>query len=322
MNTPHISPEVYEHAADWLERLSSGPLDKLSKRRFINWIDADPAHKQVFESMLSTWSSPALHQALADTRQNMTLKDRIQYTPSSRWWQAATLCVVCLVMVIAWQWRPQQVGPITHQYATAIGESRDITIEDGSVLTMSAASDVFVKLTDDRRLINLKKGAAYFDVASNKQRPFEVKIGSASVVAVGTEFNIDRGQNFTDVVVHEGAVEVKASIDDTPILLKAGERVRITGQTLTDTEAVDLTRTLDWRSGWLELTNESLPYLVERLNRESHKAIRIESAALANLRIAGRFRLKDTEQALHLLAEAYPLIVEERGSYYSIQRQP
>lgn len=322
MTSQPISTDVYEQAAEWLERLSTGPLDKLSKRRFINWVDADPTHKQVFESMLTTWSSPALERALADVQQNITLKERIQYVPKVRWWQAATLCVALLAGLVTWQFSPQQPVVTVLQYATENAEVRTVTLEDNSVLTLGAASDVYVKLSNDRRLVNLKQGAAYFDVASNKQRPFEVKVGTASVVAVGTEFNIDRGQHFTDVVVHEGAVEVAGGPDETPVLLKAGERVRITGRTLGAIQGIDVSRTLDWRSGWLELDNESLDYLVERLNRESSKVIRIASPALSNLRVAGRFRLKDPQQALSLLAEAYQLDINESPEHYTIKRQP
>ncbi|MDC8831912.1 FecR family protein [Alteromonas gilva] len=322
MNSQPISSDVYQQAGEWLERLDNGPLDKLSKRRFINWVDAHPTHKQAFESMLATWSSAALERALIDAQQNITLKERIRYTPPVRWWQAAVLCTAVIVGVITWQFSSPQPTLIIHQYATDNGEVRSVTLEDSSVLTLGAASDVYVRLSDNHRLVNLKQGAAYFDVTSNKQRPFEVKVGSASVVAVGTEFNIDRGQYFTDVVVHEGAVEVTGGPDESPLLLKAGEQVRITGRTLGDIRPFDIRRTLDWRSGWLELDNASLHYLVERLNRQSAKAIRVDAPALNDLRVAGRFRLNEPQQALSLLAEAYGLSVNETPEYYTISRHP
>lgn len=322
MTSQPISTNVYEQAAEWLERLSTGPLDKLSKRRFINWVDADPTHKQVFESMLNTWSSPELARALVDAKQKITLKERLRYTPAIRWWQATAACTALFIGMMAWQLTPHQSPVLIHQYATITGETRDIRLEDNSVLTLGADSDVYIKFTDQRRLVNLKQGAAYFDVASNKQRPFEVKIGSASVVAVGTEFNIDRGQYFTDVVVHEGVVEVAGSPDGKPVLLKAGEQIRITGRALGQVQNVDIGRTVDWRSGWLELDNESLHYLVERLNRESTKRISIDSPALNDLRVAGRFRLKDSRQTLSLLAEAYGFNVEETPDRFTLTRLP
>ena len=322
MTSQSIPTDVYEQAAAWLERLDNGPLDKLSKRRFINWVDAHPTHKQMFESMLITWSSPTLERALADAKQTITLKDHLRCTPAIRWWQTAFICTALVIGVIAWQLTPNQPSAIVHQYATNTGEMRDIRLEDNSEVTMGSASDVYIKFSDRHRLVNLKKGAAYFDVASNKQRPFEVKIGSASVVAVGTEFNIDRGQYFTDVVVHEGAVEVAGSRDDKPVLVKAGEQIRITGRTLGLVQSIDISRTVDWRSGWLELDNESLHYLVERLNRESAKHIRIDSPALNDIRVAGRFRLKDPGQALNLLAEVYGLKIEETAERYTITRLP
>lgn len=317
INTPPPSPEAYEEAAAWLERLSEGELDKVSAHRFNRWLNTDD-NQALFDRMLHTWSDPALAEAAQQSQVHTSLPERYQVASRAWhrfWWGSAALAGLLLaVWLFPGFHAPVTTPPATVQsVATEVGTPRDLTLADGSAVQVAALSSLEVRLERSRRIVALKRGAAYFAVAPDKQRPFSVHMGPASVTAVGTEFNIDRTASGIDVTVYEGAIEVRAQPDAKPSLLRAGEQVRITENGLSEVSAVALAQLVDWRSGWIEVKDETLAFLLEKLSRHSQTPIRLASPELGDLRVAGRFRLQDTDTALTMLSQLYPLRVDRQA---------
>ena len=316
-NTHLDQDDVYLQAAQWLDRLADGPLDNISKKRFCNWLDANEQHVNVFNAMTHTWQDPSLEQAIKEAKRQLTWREKISTQVKPRiMLTSLSLCALVLLVVVIYPTNNSTPLPNTEtlysqHFATKIAEQRDYALVDGSTLQMSADSAVSVDFGANRRVVELQKGATYFSVASDKTRPFEVNLGKASVVAVGTQFNIDRGASGSDVTVYEGAIEVRAWPNSAPTLLRTGESVHIGAQGLSAIEPVELSQLVDWRSGWIEIKDKPLSYLVERLNRQSEKNITLGNAEIANLRVAGRFRLRDTSQTLAMLGEVYNLSISD-----------
>lgn len=318
INTQPSSPEAYEEAAAWLERLSEGELDKVSAHRFYRWLDTDQ-NQALFDRMLNTWSDPSLAQAAQHSQAHTTLRDR--YRVASRawqrfWWGGAAL--VTSLLLALWLFPgvyDTAESPIAkvQSVSTEVGTPKDFTLIDGSIIQVAALSSLEVRLEETQRTVALNRGAAYFAVAPDKQRPFSVHMGPASVTAVGTEFNIDRTTSGIDVTVYEGAIEVRARPDASPSLLRAGEQVRVTENGLSEVRSVALAELVDWRSGWVEVKDEPLTFLLEKLSRHSQTPIRLSSPELGDLRVAGRFRLKDTDTALTMLSQLYPLRIDRQA---------
>lgn len=307
------SDDDYQRAAEWIDFLSEQPLDDLSRRRFVLWLDGSPERRALFERMLANWADPALTQAaqalLADIP--LSRSSRFRWQPTRTGAALAACMSLCIALLISKPWWNE--SPAAHKtlpFATAIGLRHDLQLADGSLLEISPASRVEINLNDQRRNISLQQGAAYFRVAKDQTRPFEVRIGAASVIAVGTEFNIDKTADQIEVTVYEGAIEVREHPKARPHLLRAGERALI-GASGLRTLTVKLNEVVDWRSGWLEVDDSKLGALVEQLNRYSSKPIRLQDQNLADTPVAGRFRLKDTRETLQLLAELYPLQFKE-----------
>ena len=320
-NDHNSEQSLYEQAAYWLERLSAGELDKVTARRFDKWLAQSSQHQQVFEAMLATWQDDALTQTLKKHQQTARKKwFSFVLLPQKQWQFAALALVLCIGLVQYFNIQPQVNPAEVYSYSVANNQQQDLQLTDGSKLAVGPATDIVVRMSDSRRVIQLKQGSTYFAVAKDKSRPFEVKVGNASVVAVGTEFNIDKGLKVTDVVVHEGAIEVRASITSQPVLLRAGEAIRIENGRLSNIEQVNLPQMIDWRSGWIELKNDSLQFLVERLNRHRDQPISILDAELNNLAVAGRFRLSNGEETLAMLQSLYPLKVHKKNGLLAISK--
>lgn len=316
--------DLYLSAAEWLDALSEGPLDKVTEKRFCRWLEADERHGILLKKMQSSWEDPALDRALASVWSEAPLHERyrrrLEYRRPTFWAGLGTACVLMLAVAVG-PWSGEQVIDSTQSMTitTPVAEVRDVALSDGSSLELNADTALAVELNVHRRHILLKRGGAYFDVATDRARPFEVSIDGASVVAVGTQFSVDRSVRGIDVIVYEGAVEAQVSQGQRPVLVRAGERVRIESKGISDVETVDLKRRVDWRSGWIEIADEPLVYLLEQLDRYSEKPLELIDPELADLRVAGRFRLQDTESNLALLSEIHPLDIREEAGRILVQ---
>src|ERR1700744_3253189 len=95
-------------------------------------------------------------------------------------------------------------------YSTSIGETKEVVLSDGSIMTLNTDSPVLVSYSKAARHIRLVQGEALFDVAKNKKRPFIVTAGDTQVRAVGTSFTVRLlPQQPVQIMVREGVVEIK-----------------------------------------------------------------------------------------------------------------
>lgn len=296
--------QIYNQAAQWLDILADGELDHWHKRRFIKWLNSAAEHQRVFESMLATWQDPALQGAFKQLNAEKKAASR-----KHEQWRFGLVAACLLVLCISVLWYQQGPQPSSVQTLTAANNNTPHTLADGSLVQVQPSSEVVVKYSTQQRDLQLRSGQAYFAVAKDQQRPFVVATEFANVTAVGTEFNIDRSENFVAVTVYEGVVEVKNTATKQFILVKAGEHIRLARQHFAVIEKVDLKNLVDWRSGWIEISDQSLNYLIEHLNRYSDKTLVLQTEQLKQRKIAGRFRLDDTEQVVKLLSQMYGLKV-------------
>lgn len=307
IDTQQHTDLIYAEAADWLDLMSDGELDTWTKRRFLKWLDASQQNQEVFEAMLATWQDTAINTAFAKLKAEAP---KTYQAPLSWRLGLVTAGFLLVAIVASWLTLPQQPDYPSLTITADTQSAQPTPLADGSTVQAQVSSSIKVNYSDSERALTIEKGQAYFSVAKDKQRPFIVSIDKASVTAVGTEFNIDRTEQFIDVTVYEGIVEVRNDPNNQPILLKAGEKVRIHNDGFGQIQRIALEQLVDWRSGWIEIDNETLAYLLEQLNRYSKQPIVANSAALKNKKVAGRFRLQDTEQALSLLSKMYALNIE------------
>jgi transmembrane sensor len=205
---------------------------------------------------------------------------------------AASLAVMAVGAKFAWRYFAED------SYATRIGETRVVPLEDGSVITLNTNSRALVRYTDEQRDIQLLQGEALFDVAKNKTRPFIVLAGDTQIRAVGTSFTVKMlPRQPVQVLVQEGVVEVKRPdvAVAAPVraaantLVMAPPDAPITAEMVTRTQ---LTRDLAWRVGRIAFDNKTLRDAADEFSRYSDTHIQIDPA-IAHRTITGLFVSND-----------------------------
>lgn len=219
------------------------------------------------------------------------------------------------------------------RFATAIGQRRDILLDDGSKVTLNTDSLVEVRYSADRRDVRLLQGQAMFHVAKNASRPFIVSAQSRQVTALGTAFDVRiRRDGHVQVLLVEGKVRVEPvrhnglgriipALDRTE--LSPGQQLISEGQGEVEVVAADVERETAWNRGALIFRGDSLGDAVEEVNRYSAMPLIIDDPTVARLKVSGIFPTASQADFVAALEALYPVRArkEEGGTIHLTWRE-
>jgi transmembrane sensor len=211
------------------------------------------------------------------------------------------VAVIAFATVLLSSRLPRTTNPFARTvYVTDIGQTRNITLEDGSRLMLDTSSRVRVAFSAKARDVELLEGQAHFDVAKNPARPFRVRTTFAEILAVGTSFDVVARASRTTVTLIEGRVAVRSmSASDAqlqPETLTPGQQLDVSGDGhFLGKKLVRLESATSWQRGTISLDDVPLSEALATLNRYSATKIVIEGASLQSRRVSGAFVAGDVE---------------------------
>jgi transmembrane sensor len=320
--TPPASSEQdrFDIAASWLVRIADGPLAPADQEAFADWLAADPAHGEAFDDMTAGWqvldaekASSEMLALRADALDTARRVKRMRWAGGLRWRNglalAASIAAVAVVSVLWMAGRPTL-------YETGLGERRVVVLADGSRLSLDADTELAVRLTDDRRRVELHRGRAKFDVAKDAGRPFTVEADGQQVIAVGTAFSVESLAGEVRVILYEGHIRVRKvgpSAAAPPVDLASGaELIVASSGRRREVRPVDTVRSLSWEGGLVTLKDEPLAVAAERFNRYSTTQISV-APSVAALSVSGVFRSTDSEAFIEGVSAIHPLSIRRLG---------
>ena len=343
-----IREEALEReAAEWFTTMHSGEVTRETREAFEAWLHGDRAHKiayrefeQVYRDLdyVAPEAGVDLDGALGRRRGLVSLLPGWLRRPALA--GALALGVVAVVGVAAYtvlfslSSAPVQVA--TSDYVTGLGEIRDVTLEDGTVVTLGAKSEIATDFTATARRVTLLEGEAFFEVTKDPERPFFVTAQDTLVRVVGTKFDVKRSAEIVHVSVLEGVVEVMKP-DNIERTIDSGDVTKIDKQVLTAGERVSAARRVAlpearqveqappgaWRDGRLAYEDASLAEIVDDLNRYYDRPIRIASSDVGDLRSTLAFQTSDVDQFFDVVEAIQPVEVVRTGSgEIIIRRRP
>ncbi|WP_160288803.1 FecR family protein [Pseudomonas knackmussii] len=308
-DTP-IPPAARQQARQWLLRRREEAGQGLVE--FQRWLEADPTHAPAYAEAEALWracENPAQALAAEEADALQGYLNTMQRAPQRRrgnprrWMYplASAACLLAMLWSGGW-WTPGHwLTDLSADYVSAPGQVRELTLADGSQLTLDADSAVAVSLDGDTRRVELLRGAASFAV-KHLSKPFVVRVGEGEAQVLGTEFEVRRLGEQVRVTVAEGRVAVRASqaVGAPEVVLGAGEQVAFAAQ-LGAPESADSRAALAWRQGWLSFYRAPLGEVLERLAPYYPGRILLFDGELAQRRVSGSFPSGDPQAALDAL---------------------
>jgi len=215
------------------------------------------------------------------------------------------------------------VIPVPVVYSTAKGQQRQLTLDDGSVITLDTASTVQVAYAAHRRDAALLQGQAFFRVAKDINRPFVVTAGDRLITAVGTAFDVRMDGGRVRVALIEGRVHVDALTPRglarfVPALatqtLDAGQELVAAVDGAVSVTVADVERMARWQEDQLIFRDDTVEAAVAELNRYSNAPIVIRDPRIAALRVSGVFGTNRQDNFLAALTSYYPIVTKRESS--------
>lgn len=142
------------------------------------------------------------------------------------WTRVAAAVVLLAAAGSAYLWFHTTRTPQYATITTGIGESKKITLEDGSVLTLDAGTTIRVQNdgSGDRN-VELADGRVFFDVVKDDAHPFVVHSGDLTTTVLGTSFAISAYAGFHDLNVGVVTGMVKVAGTGTIAVLSKNEEL-------------------------------------------------------------------------------------------------
>lgn len=308
--TAAIEPALIEEAARWFVLLASGEVTADDQTACADWRAADSRHEAAWQHIHRSTSRfsgiPRQHAQASVTALTATGKDK---RPGRRRF-LAQLGMLCAIGIAARQgWRHSDWSA---DQRTAIGEQRDVTLADGSLLRLDTNTAIDIDFSASARLIRLRHGRIMVVTAPSPAAthpPFLVETAEGRVEALGTEFVVQQQSDSTQVTVLHARVAIHASqAAGTPPILAAGETARFGRQGIIAQETARPGNSA-WIRGILVADDMPLADFVAELAR--YRSTPLECApAVRQLRISGTYPLVDTEEALAAVGRILPVRIQ------------
>jgi transmembrane sensor len=348
------SSDRLAQATEWFFRLRSEQASVEDLTRFQCWLEEHGDNAGSYRNVSASWSAVAQHasapEIMAERRDAL---ENAQRAARGRWradrprglrLAIATGFAGMAVAAIVGLWSQSS----TDLYSTGVGERRTLTLIDGSIVTLDAKSRIRVDYRPKERLLSLEQGQARFDVAKDPTRPFRVRAGKETVVAIGTQFNVELVSGNVLVTMIEGHVAVtgvarglqdvssasgnfftnskknpelsawqralSAASEPSVIELRAGEGLRVGRDGRATLEPkIDVARATAWQSGKLFFDHEPLASAAERVSRYSRLKIEVDPS-VANVSVSGVFNTGDAHAFVEAIAAYFPVEISRIGS--------
>lgn len=307
--TTDNTQDPMDAAINWLAINRGGDPNRDQHEAFLRWLNRHEENAQAYHLAHSLWLSPEIEQAATRLEAMQPEKKSFeeatfqpeQPTASAphRWGRgfygiAATVAVLILSVVLK--------HSLKSDFSSSIGERRDLAFSDGSEIKLNSNSEINTSITDTGRSIELIKGEAFFQVASDKSRPFTVQVSDTTVTVTGTAFSVRRYSDKVRVSVQEGRVEVQAN-NGPAETLGAGD----SGTSFENMKEIELSKVSSTEFAWLRnrlvFHDQPMSTVVEEIKRYHSGVILLVGDDLRNARVSGNFSLDDPTSTLQTLAQ-------------------
>lgn len=304
---PASQRQALRDAAHWHARLGAAPDCTKTYQQWQDWHQQSPLHQ---------WAWHCLEALQVELRGvPATLAQRTLNTGVAQAGRRTLLKGLMLGLgVSGLAWAGYRSPPMwLADLHTVTGERRNLTLEDGTRLTLNTASAVDIRYGVEQRLIVLHAGEIMVDTAKDS-RPLTVHSVHGAMQALGTCFSVRQQEDYTELNVFEHAVAVRNRPDADTLRVEAGMRLRFDRGPMPAPHPADPNQA-QWLHGRLVIDNWRLDHTLNELQR--YRAGFIDCADdIAHLRLSGVYPLEDTDRALAAIARALPVRFETRTRYW------
>jgi transmembrane sensor len=332
--------ETYAEAADWFARLHDAEISMEETMEWQRLMASNPRFAAAYAGIEEIWNAVGKVRSPPLGAPDDAKRDAYDGSiPVSKWlsrqrrapvrWRTPALLAASVAGVaLTAYWVLWSAQPAVTVLQTPAGQNQAFILADGSRLNLGASTRLEVKLDAKARDINLVRGEAFFSVAKDRDRPFTVHAGDATVTAVGTEFSVNRGADQVVVAVIEGRVLVGSRIVAPKVdenvrtetkQLGAGEQILVSAAAGPSARLGKIAIGIGWEGGRLAFQSEPLSRVLQDVNRYAPKPIALDDPSIGDLMITGTVVRDDVSGWLASLEKSLPVRIVEESQRVTIR---
>lgn len=210
--------------------------------------------------------------------------------------------------------------------STAIGQTYQVTLPDGTVVWLNSASALSFPVSFDpkkSRIVRLS-GEGYFEVNKRTTQAFIVHAGNQAVEVLGTQFNINSYENEVAVktTLLKGSVRVSYTglSKNKQVMLRPGEQAYSNTHEML-VKAVDAEKTIDWQRGDFEFEAEPIASIMRKIARWYGVEVRYQEGVDQNETFSGTvIRQKHLSEVLEIMQTTGRLRFKIEGRQVTVMK--
>lgn len=313
VDDPALPATVVRQAIAWTLRLREQRHDRTLVEQCACWRGAHPNHELAWQRItglgqeldLSTLPGArvALH-ALEPARARLHRRQALKL-----------LGGVALVGSASWLSKDlDRLNDWRADYVSALGEHRRFTLPDGSVLQLDTCSAVNLAFDARQRALELVHGQLMLSCRSD-HRPVRLRTREGWVQGLDGRFVVRQHTQTTSVSVLEGQVTIHGvQGSGMPVTAQAGQSYRLDAHGIHRLTGLPLQADA-WAQGLIVTRGMRLQDFLAEVSRYRRGYLGC-SAAVADWRLSGVYRLEDTDRLLAILPQSLPVKLERRTRWW------
>lgn len=246
----------------------------------------------------------------------------------NRFWQIKVVAALLICTMLAgigyFILQSDTADPSTEQtnavrtITTQHDQHRLVTLSDGTQIRLNSNSTIEVpnSFSNNNRTVTLD-GEAWFEIASDEDRPFHIRAGQATIQVLGTEFNVkmDDIAGNVQVAVAEGRVSLNNATREngsSAILSENTYAIYNINSSEILIEQTPVENYMSWISGKLFFYNEPLWVVSRYIERLYGVSFQFEQESLKELSLS-------TNMARESLPDVLDIIAQTLGIGYTLE---
>ncbi|MGN6268489.1 MAG: FecR family protein [Sphingomonas sp.] len=307
---------ILAEASGWHERLRDDP----DARGFEEWRARDPANDAAYrqvsaarEAAASLADHPDLLALRHETLARATLGRKPRFRVGGRTIAAgALLCIGAPLAALGIKALAPATAerPAGETFRTDIGQRADVTLPDGSRVTLDTASGLAVLFDGNERKVKLD-GQAWFDLKPSAT-PFVIAVGDVRMTTDGGTFDVRADRGLVRAFAVDGTIALAGhAAQGGAISAPAGHLLAVQANQVSIRKLANPATFTGWHTGMLQFDNVPVMAAAHELNRYRHRQIRIADGRIADMRISGAFKPAESPAFVDALTSGFPARVQQ-----------
>lgn len=341
------TPDIDAQAIQWFVRLRSPNATDAERSAHARWLAADERHELAYARVERQWREleGLRHWGQAELRR-LGQESRTRATRNVRFSVAGAVAAAAALACIA-VWWGLSAAPVAGAEEEALRivtqktEQRHMMLGDGSRVHVNTASDLEVRYRRHMREVVVNNGEGLFDVDHRANRPFVVRAGHHSVIAVGTRFAVRRKHDDEwAVTVIEGRVAVVPGSPSSPeefadllssapsgkygqrVILGPDKQLHIDGEgQIVAEQETDALATTAWQAGMLKFRQTPLREVAREISRYTLGEVRVADD-VPDHPVTGIIHIRNRQTMVGYLTEVVPVTPVESGAGVTVLQAP